>query len=325
MEKTVLVLLPLDGVQRTKLTAVAPQRRFLFSSADTVTAEQAQSAEIIIGNIPLSLLKHCTMLKWYQLQSAGADKVLGSLAADVLLTNASGAYDKAQAEFILGALLALMKRLPAYWKNQQQRIWQDEGFERMLFGSTAVLVGMGQIGGALADMLNALGAYTIGVTRTGRSNVYVSDELHAVDRLDEQLIRADAVILTLPATAETTGMFDARRFSCTRRGALFLNMGRGNTVDTQALCDALENGILSGAAIDVTEEEPLPAASKLWALPNVILTPHIAGHDFLPFVLEKTLHIAMKNLARYERGEPLENVVDRSLGYRRKDFAPDLS
>ena len=319
-DTSVLVLLPLKEEQREKLEQAAPSRRFVYQRLETVSREDVADAEIIIGNIPAKLLPECKALRWYQLQTAGADQVLSSrmLPPDVCLTNASGAYNQSQAEFMLGVLLALQKRLMAYWANQQNRVWRDEGFETMLCGSTAVVVGMGEIGGTLAAMLAGLGVYIIGITRTGVSSRAVSDELYPAQQLLEQLPRGDIVVSVLPSTPDTVHLFSEREFLTMRRGALFINTGRGSTVDTRALCRALKSGHLGGAAVDVVEEEPLPPEAELWEIPNLLSTPHIAGHDFLPCVLKKTLAIAAENLRRYEKGEILKNRVDPMLGYRRK-------
>lgn len=313
----IAVFLPLSDKQKRRLEAAAPMRRFVYGLKETVSADMLEGAEIIIGNPPISLLKYARNLKWFQTQTAGVDDVLSSgvVPKHVIITNARSAFSEAQAEFMLSVLLLLMKKLLAYRDNQQKHIWQDEGLERMVTGSCALVVGMGEIGSAFSRKLRALGAYTIGICRTNKKRKVCTDELHTIDKLDTLLPRADIVSLVLPATKETTGMFNATRFANMKQGAFFLNMGRGSTVDTEALCDALESGSLNGAGIDVVHEEPLSPQHRLWRMPNTILTPHIAGHDFLPMILEKTLQISIQNLSAYVRDNKLINIIDRTLGY----------
>lgn len=313
----VLVALPLDEAQKSKLTGAVPQYAYTFRHPNGVSAEDAAQADIIIGNINSDLLPHCKRLKWYQLRTDGVDRVLlsGKFPSGVLLTNAGGAYDIAQSEFMLSILLAVMKKLPRYADNHRERLWHDEGNERMVFGSRIVLVGMGRIGGTLSSLLRGLGAYTVGVTKSGKSDKVRSDELYDMSHLEEQLSLADAVILTLPATRETFGMFDEGRFAAIKRGAILVNAGRGSCIVTDALVNALRDGTLSGAALDVVEPEPLPPDHPLWGMANVFITPHVAGHDFLPQVLNYMVDISASNLKRYALGLELKNLIDVQRGY----------
>lgn len=314
MKYIILILLPLNEQQQNKLCSVAQNSAFTFCSVELIDAQRISEADIIIGNPPPDLLVYAKKLKWLQLITAGADAYLrpGLINDDVILTSANGAYGEAQSEFMLATLLSLYKKLHLYRDNQYQRIWQDEGNERMLHDATALIIGMGNIGANFAKRLKAFGVYVIGVRRSNLHPSEYADELYSVEKLDELLPRADIISLTLPATIETNHILNERTLSLMKHDVVLINAGRGKTVDTDALCNTLEQNRLSGAALDVMEIEPLPPSHKLWHMSNVIITPHVAGRDFLPCTLEKTVSIVADNLRAYLSGKPLRNMVSHT-------------
>lgn len=312
-KQNILVLMPLDARQQALFTQALPEARFDFCLDCQPDTEQMQQADIILGNPPPALLAYAKKLKWLQLISAGADKYVqpGVLGKDTLLTTASGAYGEAQSEFMLGCLLSLYKKLPLYRDNQNQGLWRDEGNERMLGGETALIIGLGDIGSSFAKRLKAFGVTVIGLRKSSLKPCPDADEIHLADQLDFLLPRADIVCLTLPATEDTRHIMNEHNFKLMKPGAVLLNAGRGATVDTDALTKALEQNKIAGAALDVTEPEPLPSGHPLWAMRNVIITPHVSGRDFLPVTLEKTIAILLDNLLAYSCGKPLRNVLSR--------------
>lgn len=275
--------------------------------------------DIIIGNLPKEKLNIAKNLKWLQLNSAGADVYVkeGVLPEGVILTNATGAYGLAISEHMLGVLLELLKKLNLYRDNQRENIWKDEGEVRSIYGSTVLVVGLGDIGSEFAKRIKALGGYTIGIRRSDTRKPEFIDELYLMDKLDEVLGRADVVALTLPQTKDTYKLFNKDRLLKMKKGAVLLNVGRGTVIDTDALYEVLQEDYLFGAAIDVTDPEPLPSAHNLWDLKNVIITPHISGDYHLRETHNRIVNIAAENLKAYLKGEELKNIVDLSTGYRR--------
>jgi phosphoglycerate dehydrogenase-like enzyme len=176
--------------------------------------------------------------------------------------------------------------------------------------STALIVGVGGIGGETARLCRAFGMTVLGIdARLTNPPPDISD-LRAPDALDDLLPRADFVILTIPHTPETEGLFNAERFGRMRRGAFFINIGRGKTTRLDDLVAALRSGQVGGAALDVFEEEPLPSSHPLWSMPNALLTPHVAG--FGPYLDERRYEIIEDNARRFVAGQPLRNVVDKA-------------
>lgn len=315
MKIKALVIMPLDESQKRHIAQFQNNIDFEICNDCKVSEEQISDAQIIIGNPPVNLLAYADKLKWLQLVTAGADMYLRDNLLDekVIVTNASGAYGDAQSEIMLSLLLSMYKKLNHYRDNQLRHIWKDEGEEKMLSGSTALVLGMGNIGSEFAKKLKALGVYVIGVRRSGNKNTQYADEIYSFEELDKHISRADIISMSLPSSPQTVKLMNKEMISRIKTGSVLINVGRGNTLDTDALCEALENGKLSAAALDVFENEPLPPSHKLWNMKNVIITPHIAGRDFLPHTLDKTISIIMKNLEAYIKGNNLINIVDRNI------------
>nr|WP_246294684.1 D-2-hydroxyacid dehydrogenase [Schlegelella koreensis] len=268
-----------------------------------------------------AILDAAPRLEWLHQRGAGIDAIDRArlLASRVVLTNGSGNHAPNMAEHVLALMLAFARGLPALMRAQQAARWEtphpDQLFE--LSEQTLAIVGLGAIGGALATRAAALGMRVIGVRRSApadaRPMAGVDEQLHGADGLDAALARADHVAVTLPLTEATRRLFDAARFARCKPGAYFYNVGRGGTVDQDALLAALRSGRIAGAGLDVTEPEPLPADSPLWREPNVIVTAHSSGQT--PRSFERYQRLLLENLGRWVRGETLLNVVDKQLGY----------
>lgn len=317
-ELNVIILMPMEETQKSELMSVAPGSNFTFASAKEINKPTLESAQIIIGNPPVDMVKVCKNLKWIQLNSAGADMFVkeGVLPEGVKLTNATGAYGIAISEHMIGVLLSIYKKLYLYRDNQNNNLWKDEGEVKSIYGCTALIIGLGDIGGEFAKRVKALGGYTIGVRRRDTNKPEYLDELYLMDKIDELLPRADVVALSLPGTKETYKLFSKERISKMKKDAVLLNVGRGTAIDTEALCDALEEGRLLGAALDVTDPEPLPENHRIWNIKNAIITPHISGDYHLKETHERIVRIAIHNFECYIKGKELKNIVDFSTGYR---------
>ncbi len=331
-EKRALVTIPTGERHRNLLQQAAPGWEFRFRGTDTlvcapqealpgqpVTQEDVDWAQVILGNVPAAMLHGSPALEWLQTNSAGVEPYIqpGVLAGDTLLTNATGAYGLAIAEHMLGMLLELFKKLELYRDAQKSGAWQSQGAVKAVYGSTVLVLGMGDIGGEFAARCKALGAKVIGVRRSPRPCPEYADAVPLLEDLDSLLPQADVVAITLPGTDATRGLMSRERLAKMKEGAVLLNVGRGFIVDTEALCDALERGHLSGAGVDVTDPEPLPPTHRLWNIPTAVVTPHISGFYHLRETHERIVGIFLENLRHFQAGEPLRNLVDFATGYRK--------
>lgn len=316
-EKQILVLLPVTEEDKEYLMSrargAAQPSRFVFRKLEEVTDEDIASSQIIIGRFPINKVKIATSLEWLQLPMAGTDAyvVPGALPDDVVLTNGAGAYGLAVSEYMLAASLALVRRFPEYARRQAERNWKPMGNITSIESSTVIVLGLGDIGGRYAQKMKALGAYVIGFRKTNKEKPEYVDEQYSLDRLPEMIGRADIVSMVLPATKETENLMDGDMLRRMKKGSYLINAGRGNAVDLEALREALDEGRIAGAALDVTSPEPLPADDPLWKYENVMITPHIAGNLWLRQTVQNVLQIAGNNLARYLNGAPLDHVVER--------------
>ncbi|MDF9746183.1 D-2-hydroxyacid dehydrogenase [Natrinema salsiterrestre] len=249
-------------------------------------------------------------VEWIHSTQAGIDRFpLEALAEEgVALTNSTGIHGRTVGETVAGYLLAFARRLHDQIASATERRWErpewDEAFT--LPGTTACIVGTGTLGRGVADIVGALGVEPVGVRRSD-DTLPEFDRMYAVDDLHEAIADAEFVIVTVPLTDATRGLFDAAAFEAMRDDAYFVNVARGAVVDEPALVEALAAGDIAGAALDVFETEPLPEDSPLWTMDDVIVTPHAAAYtrDYYRDVGD----IVRDNVGRLERGEALSNQV----------------
>jgi phosphoglycerate dehydrogenase-like enzyme len=241
---------------------------------------------------------------------AGVERFLGpGLPAGVTVTRAAGIFGPWMAEYVLGWCLWVTQRMEAFRTRQRRRRWEPETPGR-LRGSTLCLVGLGDIGRAVARAARAFGMTVVGVSRSGR-RVPEADAVHPVGALARALARADFVAVTLPLTPETRGLIGPRALAAMKPTAWLVNVGRGPVVEEAALVAALRARRIGGAILDVFATEPLPRAHPLWGLDNAVVTPHISG----PSTPAEVGALFDENLRRYLAGRPLRHVVDRRRGY----------
>lgn len=282
-----------------------------------VTAEDVQDCEIFFGMLPPELLRQAKSLKWLQCSFAGVDRYAdqAQYAENIAITNASGAYGITISEHMVVTLLMLMRRMPEYHEMQKKREWYCVGQIKSVMNSVITVVGVGDIGSNFAKRVLPMGAFVRGVRRTEGPKPDFVDEIYTVDRLDEAITGADVVALCLPGTGETRRLFDRERMLKMKPGAILMNVGRGNAVDLSALDELLRSGHLGGAAIDVTEPEPLPPEHPLWTAPHALITPHISGNTSLPLTCDIIVDIFLDNLERYSKGQALQHLVNLKMGY----------
>ena len=314
----IIVVLPVNDAQKRKLTAAAGGNPIVFAAPDTADPRDVQDATIIIGNIAKTLCPLASRLKWMQLNSAGHFGYLhsGVIREGALLTNASGSYGPAISEHMLAVLLMHYKNLDHYYENQKAHIWQDAGDVKGIGGGKTLVVGLGDIGGAFAKKMHALGSTVYGIRRHKTAVPSYLSGLYTLDALDALLPQMDIVALTLPGYHLTEGLFTRERLFAMKPGASLINVGRGSLVDGDALYEALACGHLGAAMLDVTMPEPLPPSHKLWDVKNCYITPHISGGYHLAETLDHIVDIAAQNLRAFLCGQPLQNQVDAETGYR---------
>jgi phosphoglycerate dehydrogenase-like enzyme len=242
-------------------------------------------------------------LRVIQTLTAGVDWLIGRVPERVMVCNARGVFDAPLAEWVVGAILAMRRGLVQARDAQARREW-DSIEPPELAGARVVILGLGSIGTVIADRLRPFGVELIGVGRTAR------DGVRGLIDLDEILHDADILVNILPLTGTTKGLLDARRLGLLPDGALLVNAGRGRTIETAALVEELQAGRIR-AALDVTDPEPLPSDHPLWELPNVLISPHMAGNSTATAV--RAFELAGDQVRRFAAGEPLINVVARYL------------
>ncbi|MEM7207524.1 MAG: D-2-hydroxyacid dehydrogenase [Pseudomonadota bacterium] len=256
---------------------------------------------------------HANQLKWIHWCGAGVDAVLFPelASSDVVLTNARGVFDRAMAEYVLGYMLFEVKKFRGTITAQSESRWQYTMSNRLL-GQRAAVFGVGSIGREVARLLAAVGVEVIGVGRTERTDEQFGTVRSNADAL-QIAGEVDWIVGVLPSTSESDDFFTADFFAAMQAHARFINIGRGRAQDEGALVHALKSESIAGAMIDVFREEPLPQSSELWNAPNLFLSPHISG-DYTEFEADMLTQF-LDNLQRYVRGDALENVVDKNLGF----------
>lgn len=285
------------------------------------TSDELEKAEIMIGNPSMDTLKLCKNLKWLQVASSGADAYAKSGVLDrnkTILTNATGAYGHAIAEYMVAGVMSVTKKFHLYRDNQQNSVWKDMGFSKTIRGSKVLVVGLGDIGGQFAEKMSALGCEIHAIKRTMSEVPEYIKSLSTLDNLDMLLPDMDIVALCLPNSAATQNIIDTKQLALMKNDSILINVGRGNAVNTDALVYALENNIIGNAILDVTNPEPLPAEHPLWKCSNAIITPHISGGYHAQETIEGIENIILENCRRYVAGEQLINQVDFDTGYKRK-------
>ncbi len=299
-----------------------PDVRFVRAEGEEHVDVVLRTADIVLGfclrarHLPIA-----ANLRWVHVTAAGVGGVLFPefIASPVALTNARGLHAISMSEQAIAMMLMLERRLHRARDAQVAHRWvqaelaDDTPAMGELAGRTLGLVGFGEVGRAIAQRARAFEMEVLAVRRHPSHPPEPAHEQWGPDRLPELLARADWLVLVPPLTADTAGLLDARAFALLKPGARLLNLGRGGLVDETAMLRALQSGRLAGAALDVFRDEPLPEGSPLWDHPEVIITPHTAGHG--PRYWERAMAQFEANLTRFQAGEPLLNLVDKQAGY----------
>jgi phosphoglycerate dehydrogenase-like enzyme len=303
--------------------------RFDFKVANSrnEAIDLCRNAEVLVMKAPMKeLVESAENCKWIHVLGVGVDEYLAMERVrndkSLLLTTSAGAFGVQVSEHVFSLILAVTRGLKPAILSQQGKRWMEaeevDSSLREINGMTMVILGLGGIGLEVARRAKGFGLMVIGVRKsqgqlTSPDSARFVDEVVSVSELDKALPRGDIIVNTLPLTQDTKNILNSTRFSKLKRGSMFINVGRGGTVDGEDLIDAIKSGIIAYAGLDVFNEEPLPKNSPLWKFDNVVITPHWAGRSIL--VQARVASILRENLLRYSQGEQLKNIIDREKGY----------
>lgn len=315
-----VLLMGADATRVAWMQEAAPGVTLVPAPDRATASREAADADALIGECVPEVIEAGARLRWVQRMNAGVERCLAIPAfaqRGIALTNMQKLAGSVMAEHVLALVFGLTRGLAVYVPAQVKGEWADEAVpeSRMqeLKGRTMLVVGLGGIGTEVASRAHALGMTVIAIRNSGTDGPPYVAEVGLADKLLAFAARADVIVSTLPLTPETKGLMNKAFFDAVKRGGLFVNVGRGGTVVTRDLVNALMDGRLGGAGLDVTDPEPLPADHPLWRAPNVIITPHVAAS--LESNEGPRWIIARENLRRYVRGDKLLSEVDLKKGY----------
>jgi len=311
----------LTAEQLADLAAAAPNVRVIAAGTREEAMEHAAEAHGVDGRWATpAFVARAAGLVWVQSPSAGVEHYLGSptIAENerIVLTNMRAVHGPAIADHAFAMLLTLTRSMPAHLENQREGRWGGAGARGgsiALAGRTMFVVGLGGIGTEVAQRAHGFGMRVIGSRRSDAPSPDYVERVGKPEDLHEMLGEADVVAVCVPLTPETRGIFDEAAFAAMKQGAYLINVARGAIVNTDALVAALESGRLAGACLDVTDPEPLPEGHALWAMEDVVITPHVSSDA--PETEERRWALFRENIRRFGAGEPLLNTVDKDAGY----------
>ncbi|URT71305.1 D-2-hydroxyacid dehydrogenase [Cytobacillus firmus] len=318
-KRTCIITHDLEPSQLKKIKEIIPDWELISGKDSANWQNEMKKAEVIAGwkkELKEMVLDGDSKLRWFQSWSAGVDSLpLAEMELqDIQITSANGVHANPISETIFALMLGLTRKIHTYVKNQQAKVWHHSGLKLEIHNKTIGLIGTGAIGKETARIAKAFGMKVIGVRHSGKPEEYF-DEMYTSGQLNDVLPQCDYVVVTLPLTQETQQLFGSEQFALMKDSSFFINIGRGEIVKERDLIDALQNGVIAGAGLDVFEKEPLSEDSTLWELDNVIVTPHTAGSTeyYTRRVIED---IFIPNLKEYiNRGIPGINLVDYKKGY----------
>ena len=277
-----------------------------------------QDCEILYAHSPDLLRAAPATLKWYCCSFAGVDPYCKDPAIfanpDCILTN-SNVYGVTIAEHVVMVTLMLLRRMPEYEEVVRNRSWSNQLPIRSIRDNEFTILGTGNIGVNVADRMRGMGAAKIiGLSRSGRPHP-AFDEVHPIADLDKVLPDTKMLVMALPGTAETIHILNRERIALLPKDAYIINVGRGTAIEQEPLIEALNEGRIAGAALDVMDPEPLPHDHPLWSAKNLILTPHVSGNMTLGYTCDTNVAMFCEDLKNYAAGKPLNGFVDRTKGY----------
>ena len=299
-----------------------PDLELVEASSNDAILNEIESAEAVFGYLTAEQFAAAKDLKWIQTPDAGMEGLFNAIPnvvnTDVVVTNSRGAGAPMIGEHGVALMFALARQLPRFWADKQAHRWDQDGalaVVEYLGDKTCGIVGFGKSGREIGWRAKALGMDVIAVDEQPVDGEPIVEEVWGRSRLNDLLVLADYVVITAPYTASNENMIGADELALMKSTARIVVTSRGRLVDHNALVAALKSGEIAGAGLDTTIEEPLPAEDELWDLPNVIITPHIAGNSEREMLDKRTVDIFAENLRHYVSGRPLINVVDKQRQY----------
>lgn len=311
----VLFMFDIKDYQKVELETKFTDVSFLYNKAEEIAVETADVIVTYGEDVVSGLLDRAKSLKWLMVASAGVEKMpLAEIGKrNIIMTNVRGIHKTPMAESVLAHILAMRRSLPLIYERQKTKEWKRQVGSSELRGSTALILGPGAIGSEVGRLLQAFGVRTIGCNRSGRETESM-DETIIFDELIRKLPEADYVISVLPSTEETKGLLTVEHFKAMKESAVFMNFGRGDLVDEAILIDALKDGMIGHAVLDVFVTEPLSAENDLWTLPNCTVSPHVSSQSGK--YVDRALVIFHENLEKWVKGDSdFINLIDLEKGY----------
>ena len=314
----ILILNPISDRQKAFIADAAPTA--IITTCDIQAApEKIQDAEILAAwgfNDIQPFFSQAKKLRWIHALTAGVERLLfpGTQNSPIILSNSRGIHGVPMAEHVLGLMLTFSRRLDLFHRQQAQHLWKRPPIDELqeINGKTLAVVGLGAVGHEIAKKGKAMDMRVIAVKREMTEEPFV-DRLYRPEQLPELLAEADFIVVTVPLTDKTSGMFGQEQFAAMKPSAFFINVSRGGVVQEDVLITALQTRQIAGAGLDVVAEEPLPQNSPLWDMSNVMITPHMSAIS--PLYLDRALQLFAKNIALYTSGRPMFNLVDKTRGY----------
>ena len=299
-----------------------PDLNLIEAFSDNEIMKEIDSAEIVFGYPTEAQFAKAKSLKWIQTLDAGMEGLFNTIPeiiqSDILVTNARGAGAPMIGEHAIALMLALARQLPRFWVDKSAHRWDQEGALNVveyLGDKTCGIIGFGKSGREIGWRAKALGMHVISVDDQPVDGDPVVEKVWGLSKLDDLLKQSDYVVVTAPYTPRNENLIGSAQLSIMKPSAKIIVTSRGRLVEHNALVSALRTGLIAGAALDTTSQEPLPADDELWGLPNAIITPHIAGNSEKELLDKRTVDIFAENLERYLSRQPLINIVDKQLRY----------
>ena len=319
-----LITVPWDAKQLLRIKQAFPNVEFITALSEEEVLRAVGDVEVVFGDLPRKAFLSAAKLRWIQCHGAGVNNLVAIpelIKSDVLVTNTKGAHAPTIAEHFFGTLISLTRKLPDLYIAQLRKEWINwsDWVEKIgsrpigLVGLTLGVIGLGNIGRAIAERACAFEMKIIAVDINNIPRPHYVSELWKVDHLSHLLEQSDVVAVTIPGTPQTNGLLSKEVLSFMKHTAYLGVVSRGGIVDEEAVAKMLVEGRLAGAAIDVFKKEPLPPDSPLWNAPNLILTPHCCGKSENTTAAATTIFI--ENLRLYLANEPLSNVVNKEMGF----------
>ncbi|MBD3896203.1 D-2-hydroxyacid dehydrogenase [Halomonas sp. ML-15] len=309
------VLAQQQGVVSRTLQQALPEAEILFADSVATVPWHADIDIVITPTLPWlpEALRRLASYRWLHFLSAGVEKIwsMDFDKSSILMTKSSGVHGAPMSEYVIGAMLYFTKQFGRFHDQARQAKWQRSWLGE-LTGSQLTVLGLGHIGQCLARRAKAFDMQVVGTQRTPRSLADV-DRVVALEDIGPELGRTDFLVVCLPLTEATCGLVNDALLNQLRPGAVLVDISRGGVVKSDALLRALDAGRLKGAALDVFEQQPLPAESPLWQRSDLLITPHVSGTT--PFYLERALNVLIDNLRAYQQGKPLVTAVSVEAGY----------